>query len=42
VSAVNIVFELPGKNTNAEAPQVVRATRALLAMMRTRNPDIAF
>jgi predicted RND superfamily exporter protein len=42
VTAVNIVFELPGKDTNAEVPQVVRAVRALLGEMRTRYPDIAF
>jgi len=40
VTAVNIIVELPGKNTAAEVPEIAKFVRELTDKLRTRNPQI--
>lgn len=40
VTAVNIIVELPGKNTAAEIPEIAKFVRELADKLRIRNPQI--
>ncbi len=42
VTGINVIIQLPGVDTTAEVPSVVAPTRALLADLEQRYPEIRF
>ena len=41
VTAVHVIFRLPGKDVQTETPEIVTATQALVQKFRTAHPEIA-